>query len=195
MQSRCQKCGKPLRDPHSIARGMGPKCAGVASSGRRFRLHRQADSGTAYPPVGATDSTLNLFSFVGNCQDGVPPALKKFPVDLLELVLSAPAPGSIATQIKLYSGGKRKQSGIPAGTLLKQIRRLCIEFRLIFWPGLSMNLEPIACIPYGQDDWKIGENGRVLSKNELVAYLSRYGMISQEQVPALAEASGPMPAQ
>ena len=26
--TRCKKCGRPLRDPESIARGMGPECAG-----------------------------------------------------------------------------------------------------------------------------------------------------------------------
>ena len=28
-QIRCIKCGRPLRDPESIARGMGPECAGT----------------------------------------------------------------------------------------------------------------------------------------------------------------------
>jgi hypothetical protein len=27
-KARCIKCGRPLRDPESIARGMGPECAG-----------------------------------------------------------------------------------------------------------------------------------------------------------------------
>ncbi len=196
MEVRCKVCGKPLSDPISIARGMGPKCAGIASGGGRFRLPRRAaHCGTAHPTVGPTDSTLNLFSFVGTHERGVPPALERFPADLLQLVLSAQAPGSLAAQIKSYSRGKRKQSGIPAGALLKQIRRLCIDFRLLFWPGLSMKLEPIPCIPCGENDWRIGENGRVMSKDELVAYLSRYGMISREQVPAHAEASVLMLAQ
>src|SRR5262245_44960386 len=146
MEVRCKVCGKPLHDPTSIARGMGPKCAGAAGSGRSFRPHSHADSRATYPSVGAGHVILNLFSFVGKHQDSVPPAFKNFPSDLVELVLSAPAPGSIAAQIKSYSHGKRKQSEIPASTLLKQIRRMCIEFRLLFWPGLSMNLEPIACI-------------------------------------------------
>jgi hypothetical protein len=180
MEVRCKGCGKPLHDPMSIARGMGPKCAGVATAGKSFRPHMHIDRGATYPSVGAGHARLNLFSFVGKQQDSVPPALKNFPSGLVDLVLSAPAPGSIAAQIKSYSRGKSKQSGIHAGTLLKQIRRMCIEFRLLFWPGLSMNLEPIACIPYGQHDWKIGENGKVLSKEELVAYLSRYGIISSQ---------------
>jgi len=173
----------------SIARGMGPKCAGVATAGKSFRPHRHADSAATYPLIGADHATLNLFSFVGKQQDRVPPALKDFPADLVDLVLSAPTPGSIAAQIKLYSHRKRKENRVPAGQLLKQIRRMCIEFRLLFWPGLSMNLEQMACIPCGQDDWKIGENGSILSKAELVAYLIRYGMISQEPVLTPTEAS------
>ena len=29
---RCTKCGRPLRDPESIARGMGPECANITGS-------------------------------------------------------------------------------------------------------------------------------------------------------------------
>ena len=66
--------------------------------------------------------------------------------------------------------------------MLKQIRRMCIEFRLLFWPGLSKNLEPLPCIPCGDNDWKIGEHGSVCSKDELVSYLTRYGIISSQLV-------------
>jgi len=184
MEVHCKVCGKPLHNPISIARGMGPKCAGVPNAGKSLRTHRHTTRGATYPLIGAGHPSLNLFSFAGHQSDKVPAALKQFPSDLVQLVLSAPAPGSIAAQIKSYSRGKRKQSGISAGKVLKQIRRMCIEFRLLFWPGLSMNLKQIACIPCGQDDWKIGDNGRVLSKDQLVAYLSRYGMISQGQLPA-----------
>jgi len=31
---RCKKCGRPLKSPTSIARGLGPKCAGVTPQGR-----------------------------------------------------------------------------------------------------------------------------------------------------------------
>ena len=32
---KCAKCGRPLTNPESIARGMGPECAGVSGSGHR----------------------------------------------------------------------------------------------------------------------------------------------------------------
>ena len=32
---RCSKCGRLLTNPESIARGMGPECAGVSGNGRR----------------------------------------------------------------------------------------------------------------------------------------------------------------
>jgi hypothetical protein len=192
MAVHCIVCGKPLYNPVSIARRMGPKCAGVASAGKSFHSSQRIRSGTTYPSIEASHETLNLFSFIEEQQDRVPQTLKKFPSDLVELVLSAPAAGSIAAQIKLYSRRKKKQNSVPAVKLLKQIRRMCIEFRLPFWPGLSMNLEPIPCIPYGENDWKIGENGRVFSKDELVAYLSRYGIISQEQIRTSEQTMAPM---
>ena len=180
MEARCKKCGRPLHDPISIARGMGPNCAGFASHGKSFRSSRRAQSGTIYPLVGKSHATSDLFSFGEEHQQRAPETLEKFPSDLLDLVLSAPAAGSIAARVKTYSRRKKRNRVHPA-RLLKQIRRMCIEFRLLFWPGLCMNLEPIPCIPCGENDWKIGENGRVISKDELVGYLSRYGIIGQEQ--------------
>ena len=110
--------------------------------------------------------------------------LKQFPCDLVDLVLSAPTAGSIAAGVKLHSHRRQKSDAVHPAKLLKQIRRMCIEFRLLFWPGLSMNLQQIPCIPYGENDWKLGENGRVISRDELVAFLSRYGIINLEQMRA-----------
>jgi hypothetical protein len=47
---------------------------------------------------------------------------------------------------------------------------------------LSKNLEPLPCIPCGDNDWKIGEHGSVCSKDELVSYLTRYGIINSQLV-------------
>ena len=110
----------------------------------------------------------------------MPEALEKFLSDLQDLVLMAPAAGSIAAHIKT-NFRRKKQNGVHLARLLKQIRRICIEFRLLFWPGLSMNLEPIPCIPCGENNRKIAKDRRVISKEELVGYLSRYGIIGQEQ--------------
>lgn len=131
----------------------------------------------------------NLFSFVEDGQKRLPETLRTYPSDLVELVLSAPPAGSIGSRVKLYSRGRKNNESVNPAKLLKQIRRMCIEFRLLFWPGLSMNLEPIPCIPCGERDWKLGENGRVMSTDDLVAYLGRYGMISREQVHAPVQAS------
>jgi len=180
MEIYCKVCGRSLRDPVSIARGMGPTCASVANGGKSFPSSRHVHSGTAYSSIGENHATTNLFSFVGERQDNVPETLRRFPSDLVDLVLSAPAAGSIAARVKLHSHRRHHNDGVHPAKMLKQIRRMCIEFRLIFWPGLSMNLEPIPCIPYGEKDWKLGENGRICSKEELVAYLARYGIISSQ---------------
>lgn len=180
MEVRCKICGKPLHDPVSIARGMGSKCAGGASAEKSFRSSRSVGNRVAYPLLGENHASMNLFSFTEEREDRVPDSWKKFPSDLVDLVLSAPAAGSIAARVRLHSGRKKNQDRVHPAVLLKQIRRMCIELRLLFWPGLSQNLEPIPCIPCGENDWKIGENGRVCSKEELVAYVSRYGIIRSQ---------------
>ena len=46
---RCKKCGRVLRDPVSIARGMGPVCAGdTGRSGRRPQVRARRSAGRAY---------------------------------------------------------------------------------------------------------------------------------------------------
>lgn len=179
MPARCKVCGKPLRDPMSIARGMGPKCAGISSTGKRFRSTTSAPSGRLYLSSGTNYPVANLFSYVEERQTRLPETLRRYPSDLVDLVLSAPAAGSIGTRIKDYSR-KRQPNPVHPAQMLKQIRRMCIEFRLLFWPGLFKKLEAIPCIPFGENDWKIGENGKVCSKDELVSYLARYGMISSQ---------------
>ena len=146
----------------------------------KTRQRQHLTNGTIYSSFEERHAHANLFSILEECQNGMSEILKQFPRDLVDLVLSAPAAGSIAARIKLYSRDKQGPNGVRPAALLKQIRHMCIDFRLLFWPGLSMNLEPIPCIPCGEDDWKIGENGRVLSKGELVSYLSRYGIINQK---------------
>ncbi len=182
METRCKVCGKRLRDPMSIARGMGPKCAGIAASGKAYHAKERQFGGSAYSSISPVQASTNLFSFDVEQMHLIPETLRRFPSDLVSLVLSAPAAGSIASRVKLYSRRKKDNNNPDPGKLIKQIRRTCIDCRLQFWPGLSANLQPIPCIPHGENDWKLGENGRVISKDELVAYLGRYGIISVEQV-------------
>lgn len=52
---RCKKCGRVLKSPASIARGMGLKCAGgIAPSGKEVRAPVRRSSGRVYPSVGAS---------------------------------------------------------------------------------------------------------------------------------------------
>jgi hypothetical protein len=161
---------------------MGPKCAGIFNSGKSFHSTSRIPSRSLYLSTEGNHAATNLLCFVDEHQDKVSETFRRYPPDLVELVLSAPAAGSIASRVKLYSGRRKNHRDINPAKLLKQIRRMCIDFRLLFWPGLSMNLQPIPCIPHGENDWKLGENGKVISRDELVAYLSRYGSISGEQI-------------
>lgn len=59
---RCKKCGRRLRSFISIARGMGPKCAGVtATAGRSVHTKNMQQSGKVYPNIGTSSTQAPLF--------------------------------------------------------------------------------------------------------------------------------------
>jgi hypothetical protein len=107
----------------------------------------------------------------------VPDQLSKYPPDLLGLVLSAPSSGAIAMRVKSYRQKRSQAKGQSPIITLKEIRRMCINLQIVFWPGFSFKGEPLACIPCGDDNWRIGRDGREISAGDLVSYLSRYGVI------------------
>ena len=192
---RCIKCGRPLRDPESIARGMGLECAGTNGGHRkRYRARVRWHGSSHYAAIGH-GSAVNptLFTLVEEGQhieeqpldEEVLPRksrlaeiLMQFPTDLIDLVLSAPTAGAIAWQVKNYSKKKKPEGSMPPGRTLQEIRRMCIDLRLTFWPGMSNHQgQQIACVPYGDEGWRFENSEKVMSRQELEAYLSRYGMI------------------
>lgn len=180
MQPRCKKCGRSLRDPASIARGMGPECAGL--SGRRggsLHIRGKIRMGSAYGIFGTRKMETPLFALDDHepRQRQMPAQLAGFPPDLLSLVLSAPEAGAIATHLKRTRKKLPDQRGRSPGKTLREIRRRCIDLRMLFWPGFSFKGQPMACIPCGEDSWRIGQDGREISGNDLITYLSRYGVI------------------
>ena len=194
--ARCIKCGRPLSEAESIARGMGPECAGITGGHRkRYRSGVRSHGDSSYAAIGhgsaATPTLFTLveedvqpeeqpvFEEVAPRKSGFAEILMQFPTDLVDLVLSAPAAGAIAWHVKNYSKRKKSLEGsMPPGRILKEIRRMCIDLRLAFWPGISEQGQQVACVPYGEEDWKLGNSGKVMSRQELEAYLSRYGMIT-----------------
>jgi hypothetical protein len=192
---RCIKCGRPLRDPESIARGMGPECAGT-NGGHRKRYHARVRShGSSYYVATGPSSAITptLFTLVEEGQhieeqllveevlphkSALAEILMQFPTDLIDLVVSAPTAGAIASHIKNYSKKKKPEGSMPPGKILQEIRRMCIDLRLTFWPGMSNHQgQQIACVPYGDEGWRFENSEKVMSRQELEAYLSRYGMI------------------
>ena len=60
---RCKKCGRLLKSPASIVRGIGPKCAGRSvTSGKSIHTRIKRSSGIAYQSVGACGKQTSLFS-------------------------------------------------------------------------------------------------------------------------------------
>jgi len=174
---------------------MGPECAG-ANGGHRKRYHSRvrSHSNSYYATIshgGAVNSTLftlleegqhteeqSLVEEVLPRKSTLAEILTQFPTDLIDLVLSAPARGAIAWHVKNYSKKKKPEGWMPPGKILQEIRRTCIDLRLTFWPGMSNHQgQQIACVPYGDEGWRFENSEKVMSRQELEAYLSRYGMI------------------
>ena len=192
---RCMKCGRPLRNPASIARGMGPECAGeTGGRGNNYRSGIHSRSRSFYAVVRPDSAAIpTLFGLVeeneqraeGPVGEEVParksgPAdiLMQYPTDLIDLVLSAPATGAIAWHVRKYSKKRKPKGAMPPGKILKEIRQMCINLRLTFWPGMwDHHGQQIACVPHGDEGWKFENSEKVMSRQELEAYLARYGMI------------------
>ena len=61
-QPRCKKCGRRLKSPLSIARGMGPECAGITStSGKSVRVQSRSRNGVAYSDKAPVQMQVSLF--------------------------------------------------------------------------------------------------------------------------------------
>lgn len=59
----CKKCGRVLKSPASVARGMGPKCAGVfATRGKSIRVRTKRSYGMLYQSIGNSERQVSLFS-------------------------------------------------------------------------------------------------------------------------------------
>ena len=59
---RCKKCGRVLKSPASIARGLGSICAGAAGTIRKIAPARpKQSSGKAYQSVGKGEKQASLF--------------------------------------------------------------------------------------------------------------------------------------
>jgi Family of unknown function (DUF6011) len=61
-QPKCKKCGRQLKSLMSVARGMGPKCAGLnATSGKSVRVRSRPSYGAAYTDIAPTPMQALLF--------------------------------------------------------------------------------------------------------------------------------------
>ena len=61
---RCKKCGRTLRDPESIARGMGPECAGSTGGRKKYRSRRKVHRGSPYSLGAEGTASPTLFTLV-----------------------------------------------------------------------------------------------------------------------------------
>lgn len=125
--ARCIKCGRLLHDPVSIARGMGPACAGDTGGHRKkyhlsvcsrrdFAFTTAGNSNAASPTVFTLTEEIELqgepaiVDEIDYPKSRPAEVLMKYPTDLAALVLSAPAPARLVGRSKNIPG--RKSQGV-----------------------------------------------------------------------------------
>lgn len=60
---RCKKCGRILKSPASIARGVGSVCAGATGTQKKIApVREKRNSGKAYQNVGTSERQVSLFT-------------------------------------------------------------------------------------------------------------------------------------
>lgn len=122
---RCKKCGRVLTSAASIARGMGPICAGITGKGggRRVRSSRSSRRPRRYNAVGNGQVHMPLFTVESETKQIQPKTKKK----------------------------TKKQMALER----KQARRTLFDTRKAFELGINSKTKlPTVYTPVGMDQWK-----------------------------------------
>lgn len=106
--ARCKKCGRVLKSPESIARGMGPECAGAPpGKGRSPHVRSRGRSGKAYQVY---ESSTQLALTAIALPDEKPKKLSAKEKRLLD------AKAKRAERLKKFQARERFQAGRLAGS-------------------------------------------------------------------------------
>ena len=146
---RCKKCGRVLRNPVSIARGMGPVCAGdTGRAGRRLKVRPRRSSGRTYDPLGNSSQLLPLPVQIADQQE---PTLTK------------------RERIRLARAEQRRSA--------RSSRKANFLSRQSFQVGINTHTrEAVIYSPVAPDGW-VDNQGRQISHESLGSYLQRYQFI------------------
>jgi len=148
---QCSKCGRPLKDPVSIALGIGPVCRGTGNGGRQVHVRSRCSSGHVYAAGSGNGQQLSLFA----------PGVEEQPqLDAIVHLANAPP----------HSRRKRIAS-------TKQARRAAYENREPFQLGLhAPTREAVIYTPISEETWETND-GCQTTHEALGKYLRRFGWI------------------
>jgi len=137
---KCKKCGRVLKNPLSVAMGMGLKCAGISlTKGKRLNIGTRRSSGRIYSAAGSGSSQIPL------------------------MISQTP---------------EKKLSRKEQAHRQREERRRLFDERRSFQCGMLVGSKaPLIYEPVGEYDWKDSLSGRVMSQEQLQAYLQRFRFI------------------
>ncbi len=166
MKPTCRKCGRVLTSPESIARGMGPECAGDSGTRRRVRTRSRRGGGRRYDAVGgghAGQQTLSLFAGF------TPQPAGPLPIAAAPMLTLPPAQPAAPAQVR---AGKKAQAAVRKER--RAAHTQAFHARQPFSVGLAPNLTDFVPVEGG---WQNVQTGRFSTHDDLRRYLERYGFI------------------
>ena len=161
---KCKVCGRVLHNPVSIARGIGPVCAGDGSGGRSIRVkirnpsHRDASSNQPLPIQILPQVTVNVPN-----ED-----------QLYRLVTTPLRHGQFRAALASMKRGTKKKLQRLRGEMLLARRTFCAG-------AFFMNEEQCMYEPVNEDSWREVHSPRVIRSFDLESYLNRIGVIATER--------------
>ena len=170
---RCSKCRRPLKDPVSIALGIGPVCRGTSNGGRLVHVRSRRSSGHIYAVASVSGQQMNLFA------PGVEEKSKSFCQDSFDAI----QPKGFGKQLQATTQPKGFGLQLQVATqpkriaVTKQARRVAYENHEPFQLGINTHYrEPIIYAPISEETWETND-GHQTTHTALGNYLRRFGWI------------------
>lgn len=160
---RCKVCGRQLHNPISIARGIGPVCAGDQPTGRKTRVKACSYSRRSYVDSAPSNQMFPPITAGLIAQD------RLYRLITIPLTLS-----EYRTELAHMKRGTKK--------ILRKMRAGMLQARKAFCAGaFLLNEEQCVFEPVDEKSWREVHSSRVLENSALQTYLMQIGVLILER--------------
>lgn len=160
---RCKVCGRQLHNPISIARGIGPVCAGDQPTSRKTQVKVRSSSRRSYVDSAPSNQIFPPITAGLTAQD------KLYRLITIPLALT-----EYRAELARMKRGTKK--------ILRKMRAEMLQARRAFCAGAFLLYEE-QCVfePVDEKSWREVHSSRVLENSALQTYLMQIGVLMPER--------------